>query len=210
MNRTLLLRVSILIAPALIVLLASPGMASTRIPALKCGPDPCLFKLSGHAVELNFGGNRIRCRMVTGLGSLDRRSGSSLLILKNCRERVTVFNFRCSNSKAHVGTVHTSPMGTELRPGADQDPKIVFLGLRATFRCARVMKFYVEGFLVGHLDRSQCNAKRFEYPIEPVLFAHGGIGSEPAYDIYVDANTETYKVPTPWQMRFRHNVTLEC
>ena len=207
MNRKLLALIS---AAGLIVVAASSGSAVARTPAFQCRSASCLFKLSGRALELNFGGSRIRCASVTGKGSFDRVSGSSVLDLQGCREGVTVFGFRCSDSVARGGPVRTAPMGTEVKWGSEKEPKVVFLGLRATFRCSGAMSFYVEGFLVGHLDRSQCNGGASEYQLEPVLFAHGGIGNEPAYDIYVDANVETYKVPTPWQMQFGRDVTLEC
>ena len=210
MNRKLSALTLGLAAAALIVTLISPVCANARYLPLQCGQDPCFFRLSGQALELNFGGSRIRCPAVTGQGSFNRLNGLSVLNFQNCRERVTVFNFRCSSSVARVGPVHTSPMGMQLKWGAEKAPKIVFLGLRAKFRCAQALNFYVEGFLIGHLNRAQCNTKSSEYPIEPVLFAHGGIGNEPAYDIYVDANAKTYKVPTPWQMKFRQQVTVRC
>ena len=121
-----------------------------------------------------------------------------------------MFNFRCSSSAAQLGPVHTSLMGTELRLGTGKVPKVMFLELRATFRCSRALKFYVEGFVVGHLDRARCNTKSSKYQIEPVFFAHGGIGDEPAYDVYVHADSKTYKVPDPWQMKFRKEAALRC
>ena len=207
MNRKLVI---LSFALGLLITPASSASATGRQPALGCERAPCLFKLSGRVLELNFGGSRIRCLAVTGRGSFSRLNGSSVLELRNCRERVTVFGFRCSSSVGQVGPVRTSRMGTEVKWGSGKVPKVVFLGLRARFKCGQSLNFYVEGFLVGHLDREDCNSRSSAYLLEPVLFAHGGIGNEPAYDISVDANARTYKVPTPWQMKFERDVTLTC
>lgn len=147
---------------------------------------------------------------MNGHGSLNRLSGLSILEFGSCREQVTVFSFRCTSSPAQGGPVRTSALGTQYRWAAGNAPKIEFLTLRAKFKCAGALEFYLEGFLIGRLNRGQCNSKSSEYRLEPLLIAHGGIGNGPAYDVYVDAEVDTFRLPTPWWMTFRQDVMLDC
>jgi hypothetical protein len=94
--------------------------------------------------------------------------------------------------------------------GTGDAPKIVLLELRVSFACADALRFGIEGFLVGHIGHSNCGKEALSYPVAPVLFAHGRIASEPAYDVYVDDDKKTYKLPTPWQMNFGQSATLRC
>lgn|GEM_PF-2510400 len=209
-NRLLLLATGLFIFLAFTTPPAQCAAAAATSPTLSCDQDPCLFKLSGRILELNFGGNRIRCRSIAGGGQIRQISGSMVLDFENCREHVTVLGFRCSSTAQQTGPVRTNTLGAQLMRGTENVPKIVFLGLRVSFKCAGVLKFSNEGFLVGHLDRRQCNNKASEYALAPVLFAHGAIGSEPFYDIYTNADKRTYKIPGPWQMEFRRGATLRC
>jgi hypothetical protein len=159
---------------------------------------------------MNFGGSHIRCEAISGRGALEGSSGQADLELRRCREGVTVFGFRCGSGAQPRGPAHSSALGAQLMRGTDNAPKVMFLGLRASFNCADVMHFKVEGFLAGHIDRKACGRARSRLPLALVLFAHGSIGSQPAYDVYVSRDRKTYEISDPWQMRFSHSVTLRC
>jgi len=159
---------------------------------------------------MNFGGSRLRCEAISGHGQLRRSVGHTTADLEGCREGITGFALRCGGQAHPNGPVQTSALGTQLMRGPERVPKLALLGLRVSFDCAEVLRFTVEGFLVGHLDHADCDRPSTSYSFAPVLFAHGYIYSEPAYDIYVASHRKTYKIPVPWQMGFRSSAMLRC
>jgi hypothetical protein len=187
---------------------ASPVRADG--PTLTCHQIPCTYSVSGGAVGLNFAGVGVRCRSIAGGGQLREAAGSAVFEVGDCREAVTGLGFRCSSPMLAPGHMRTGRLGAQLMRGSGNTPKIEFLGLRVSFRCANVLKFSIEGFLVGHLDRRQCNMEARKLALAPVLFAHGQIGSAPFYDVYTDADEKSYQLPGPWPMEFRRPVTLAC
>jgi|SRR3954465_7390951 len=203
----------LVVGPLIVLIAILPMFSSTATansPTLKCGEGPCPFSLSGGPVEMNFGGSQIRCEVISGRGELGQASGQTTIDLENCREGVTVFGLRCGSWPQPNGLVQTGALGTQLMRGTGSVPKLMLLGLRVSFNCANVLPFTIEGFLVGHLDRGNCNRESSRYLLEPVLFAHGHIGSEPVYDVYVAPHRRTYKIAALWRMKFRHSVTLRC
>lgn len=188
-----------------------PAYAADRPPELQCSTFPCPYTLSGGTLELNFGASRVKCLAVAGNGQYRTPTiGVTALELDECREQVTVFHFRCSSTGQPNRPARTNPLQTQVMTGAGGEPKLQFMNTRLSLVCAGALRFHVEGYLISHIDQQQCNSRDSKYQVEPVLFAHGRIGSGPLYDVYVDSDDSTYRVPGPWRMQFSHNVILRC
>lgn len=208
-RRSLRLALSSVMALAVILSGVFPAL-SFGSPALTCGQTQCPFDLKGRSLELSFGGSRIRCEEVSGRGELNQSAGHAKLKLENCREGITVFGLRCGSGARPRGPALPSVLGAQLMRGTGDVPKLTFLGLRASFNCADIMHFKVEGFLVAHLEQRDCGRHDPSFALAPVLFAHGSIGSQPAYDVYTARDKKTYRIPAPWRMRFGRSATLRC
>jgi hypothetical protein len=158
----------------------------------------------GGAVDLNFGGSRIRCGSVAGTGEhRTATTGQTMIEFQECRERVTVLNLRCRSGRSRQ-------LGTHIITGPEGESRVKVLGLRMAFSCADIPNFNLEGYLVGDLERGRCDPKGTEYRLPPVLFAHAQMGSGPLYDVYVDFDHDTYEIRPPWRMKFNRSVAPSC
>lgn len=209
-TKSMLMAAGIIAALTLSSPLASASVAADR-PEVQCPDTPCSYSVHGGLLELNFGGSQVQCLSVRGRGQyLTNTTASTVFDLRHCREHVTVFNFRCSGTARPNRPVRTDALGTHLMVGAKRAPKLLFTYASISIVCAGVLKFHVEGYLVGHVSERQCDTGSSRYSLEPVLFAHGQMGSGPLYDVYLDADKSTYRIGDPWQMKFKRDVVLRC
>jgi hypothetical protein len=141
--------------------------------------------------------------------SVTDSTGMMVLVLRNCRERVTILGFRCGSDGGAAGEVDLGTLEAQMTTAGDA-LRLKLLGLRSTFACAGSLRVQLEGYFLGHIGRRLCNVRASELPLEGVLFAHGKFGSEPFYDVYVGSGRHSYKIPAPWRLHFHHKATFSC
>jgi hypothetical protein len=172
-------------------------------PAVPCATATCPFRLKGGALELRFEEGDIRCRSVGGQGSLQSISGRGITILafNDCREHVTPFHFSCTDQPGSTPRVTSNRLETYVKAGSTDGQVVVFGNFRLGLRCGGFLEFAVEGYWQGQaIPRRGCQGASIVGPLAMILYAHGREGSGAFFDVFVDPQSNTYRVENPWQL----------
>lgn len=191
---------------ALLLPLSEPAIAAE--PSLECRGADCAYSLSGSAAPLQFGQSRFRCNTIMGRGINDGAStGRVALHFDHCREQTTVFGFSCPQR-----AVRTEHSDTRILPGSDAEPRLMISDVRLSLSCTSLIRFEMEGYLVGHFQPGACNRRARAFPLRFVLYAHARQGPGPIYDVYVEhpGVDSSYVLRPLWRLEFSRPVKLTC
>jgi hypothetical protein len=149
-----------------IAVLALSGLPSTCLAGefnADCAAGiECGYTFEGS--EIRFGslnGFTMGCPRVTGNGTIKSgtSTGSFQLLIHECHETISGFNFKCSSAGQPPGTVTTNSMVTHL-VYLDQSrttPGILLTGMNLTFTCPVYGSTTITGNMLGHIEDPQCN-----------------------------------------------------
>jgi len=190
---------------AAITLAIGAGDAAGAAPEVECRKVTCPFELEGGALELRFGRSEIGCRSLDGYGDL--RAGSSgltTLRLRGCRERITPFHFSCTGGAGSGRVVESNAMETSISGARGDTAELRLSNLWLTLLCGGFLRVGIEGFWVGRLRELACGGRAADQPLRVKLLAHGREGTAAAWDVYLDARVDTYRVRSPWRVTFEN------
>jgi hypothetical protein len=169
--------------------------------ALGCKTYPCDYRVNGGALSFSFGKSEIVCRSTAGSGRFrTAATGSATIEFRRCREEATVFKFSCTGGAGVSRSIRTGALGAHIFAGARGRANLQFLGARISLACGGV-RFNVEGYFIGRMKRMRHNRNSHRIPLSIFLYAHGGQGGGPVYDVYTGED-KTYELDVPWILEF--------
>lgn len=191
------------VAAAIISFGIGAGDAAGATGGAGCRQVACPFKLEGTTLALRFGSSEIKCESVGGRGGLQFDVPRlAELRLKGCHEHSTPFHFSCYDGAAAGREATATAMETSVKAVDGEMAEVRLLSFRLALVCGGFLRISVEGFWVGRIVEIACDEESESRAMPVKLLAHGSVVGGAIWDVYLDADIDTYQVKPPWHMTF--------